>query len=306
MADDTGAAPRRCPLCGGVGAAALTTWDRNREVTATRFRYDRCRTCGTLYLVDVPVDLARYYAGDYYRFDSLGEPEWKRDPRLRQAASEQVTLLRRHVESGRLIEIGSGAGAFAAAAQATGFDVTAIEMDARCCDFLRAGIGIEAIQSDQPVEVLDTLPPAQAIVLWQVLEHLREPGALLDLAAAKLVPGGVLALGVPNLSSLQFRLLRARWAHVDAPRHLSLFPTDALVGRAHELGLERVELTTDDCFARICNEFGWVYALARRPGRRTPGLAPVLAARALTRAVAPLERSGARGTMLTLLLQRSA
>lgn len=278
--------------------------DRNRELAAETFAYDRCDVCDTLYMREVPANLARYYAGDYYGFDAQGEPPWRRIPLLERAETVRVEMLLRHVAPGRLIEIGAGPGGFAHAAREAGFDVTAIEMDARCCAYLAERVGVRAIESDRPTEALADLPPARVIALWHVLEHLPDPGELLARAAERLEPGGVLALGVPNPQSVQFRLLGRRWAHLDAPRHLCLMPAGALLARAGELGLRSVEKTTADPFGEHSNMFGWATALRMRPAAGpTPG--PVVAAaQALTAALAPLERRGLNGAALTLMLRK--
>jgi SAM-dependent methyltransferase len=300
------AAAAACPFCGGPGTRMLDAWDRNREITQERFAYDRCRTCGTVFIADPPADLARYYAEDYYRFGPDGEPAWKADEPRRQAASYRVDLLRSHTEPGRLIEIGSGTGAFAVAAQSAGFQVSAIEMSERCCRYLSEREGIEAICSDRPLEAIASLAPARVVALWHVLEHLSNPAEVLARVAEKVEPGGVLALAVPNPRSLQFRVLRTRWVHLDAPRHLCLMPPGALIGRGSDLGLTHVALSTNDPDGLECNFFGWVGALRRHPAvGPTPDLVSH-AARALERTLAPLERTGERGSAVTILMRREA
>jgi 2-polyprenyl-3-methyl-5-hydroxy-6-metoxy-1,4-benzoquinol methylase len=293
-----------CPLCAAGSRYALTAGDRNRETTAERFVYNRCSACGTLFMVDVPADLAPYYAGDYHLFDADGEPEWKRNPTLLDVETFRVRLLRGHVQTGPLIDVGAGAGAFAAAAKQAGFDVTAIEMDERCCRYMNEGLGVAAICSDQPISQLQSLASARVISLWHSLEHLREPAAMLAAAAARLLDGGILAIGVPNPNSLQFRLLRSRWPHLDAPRHLSLMPASALIAHARTLGLRCVQQTTSDPFALACNVHGWAYALRRRPAAGPASPAVGQAAGVIAKLASPVERSGNRGAALTVLLEK--
>jgi SAM-dependent methyltransferase len=111
------------------------------------------------------------------------------------------------------------------------------------------------------------LDEANAIALWHVLEHVDRPAELLAAAAAALVPGGVLVVATPNLGSLQFRLLGARWPHVDAPRHLALVPLATLEQRMTELGLEREAVTTADPAGEY-DAFGWQGLIARPVERR--------------------------------------
>lgn len=214
---------------------------------------------------------------------------------------EQLTRI---VGPGRLIDIGAGAGGFVAAALAGGFDVTAIEMDGACCSYIGERLGAEAICSDRPLEALRALPPARVISLWHVLEHLPAPGEMLALAAERLEPNGVLALGVPNPASIQSRLLRGRWAHLDAPRHLCLAPAAALLARARELGLRPVLQTTSDPSGLACNLHGWVYGLRRDPSQGPARGTALRLGSLLTAAVSPIERRGARGAALTLFLRK--
>ena len=138
-----------------------------------------------------------------------------------------------------------------------------------------------------------------AIVLWHVLEHLPRPWEVVERAAWCLKPGGVLALAMPNPDSMQFRLLGARWAHVDAPRHLFLIPLSTLEARANEVGLDLVRLTTSDPAGKHWNWFGWEYALRRHPARHPSTLMSRICARLLTLGLSPFERRGLNGAAYT-------
>lgn len=289
-----------CPVCGGATATAFAATDRNRRLSSERFTYHRCGACGTLALLPVPVDLGRYYPPEYYRLPS------SRAELMVGAAPERAKLeiVARLVPRGRLVEVGPAIGGFVAVAQAAGYETSAVEMDAACCRFLGNVLGIEVHESDDPATVLAAHGPYDVIAMWHVIEHLPAPREVLAAAARALAPGGVLALAAPNPDALQFRLLRSRWAHVDAPRHLVLAPIATLVGIGRELGLEPAVGTTDDPAARGWNLFGWRESLAgfaqgryAREGLRVLGSA-------LTRAAAPLERREGRGSTFTLVLRR--
>jgi SAM-dependent methyltransferase len=253
-----------------------------------------------VFLADVPADLARYYGGNYYGFDARGEPASRSNPFLREVEAYRVTLLRRYVEPGQLIEIGAGTGGFAAAAKDAGFDVTALEMDPRCCEYLAQRLEVNVEQTEQPAEALNTLPSARVVAMWHVLEHLRNPAEVLAAAADRLEPRGVLAIGAPNPRSLQFRLLGARWAHLDAPRHLCLIPAAALIEHMYSLGLRPLLLTTSDPFGRHCNLHGWTYGFRQRPAHGPkPTKSPLGAS--ITWLMGPIEHRGENGAALLLL-----
>ena len=299
----TRAAGVACPFCGGAGRYAFEATDRNREISAERFAYARCKACGTIFIDSAPSDLARYYAPEYYRIDPDGEPSWKHEQPLIDSASYRVALIERYATPGHLIEIGAGTGAFASAAQSAGFEVSAIEMDQRCCDYL-SGRGIRAICTDRPLDALELLPAARAVAMWHVLEHLANPSEILERVVERLEPGGVLAIGVPNASSLQFRIFEARFAHLDAPRHLSLIPPASLVRKGEQLGLRCVEITTNDPDGVACNEVGWIQAFQSRPAVGTARRGSYAAMQVTRRVLAPFERTRNRGSAVTLVMRK--
>ena len=288
-----------CRMCGAATTPCLTATDRNREVDDRTFSYHRCEACATIQLAGVPEDLGRYYDAAYHGVPTPGELRSHAD-----LEAHKIALLRAHVRPGRLVEIGPSFGAFSLAARETGFDVTAIERDVACCAYLEQTVGVRAIHSARPQDELAALPPSRVIALWQVFEHLEHPQRVLEAAAANLEPGGVLAIAVPNPQSLGFRLLRSRWVHLDAPRHLALVPHATLVRRAVALGLEPLATVTTDPFARHCNRFAWEYALRRRPARGPSPVPVVRMSQVLERVLAPVERRGLRSSTYTLLLRR--
>jgi 2-polyprenyl-3-methyl-5-hydroxy-6-metoxy-1,4-benzoquinol methylase len=285
-----------CRLCGAQTESGFTTTDRNRACSRERFEYRCCTACGSYLLANVPADLGRYYPADYYGFPEANELD---EAAMREAP--KLELIMRHATGGRFVEIGSGSGALSRAAHNAGFEVTAIEMDAACCEYLERVVGVQAIQSDAPDRVLSDLDPANAIAMWHVLEHVPCPCRLVDAAAARLAPGGVLAVATPNPQSLQFRLLRGRWAHVDAPRHLSLIPYAALRARCHDVGLTATWVTTNDPTGRSCNRLGWDYAMRRFPANRHTTMRVRLLRELFVRALGPAEHRGLNGAAYTAL-----
>lgn len=289
-----------CPFCGGPGEAALRTTDRNRRIGRDRFTYLRCRGCRTLFLADPPDDLGAHYDEEYFVLPPL---EALRAEAARE--SWRMDLLRPFASGGRLVEVGPGNGIFAVQARDAGFDTVTIERDPGACAYLRETVGVEAIESDAPEEVLPGLGPCRAIALWHVLEHLPRPAALLEAAAEALEPGGALLVAVPNPDSLGLRVLGRRWPHIDAPRHLALIPSDALVERAAALGLETALLTTDDPGARHWNRFGWEFALRSTRSRHPRVVAARAAAAVIAAALSPLERRPGRGSAYTVVLRKA-
>jgi SAM-dependent methyltransferase len=235
-----------------------------------------------------------YYPREYYSLCSEDALD---------AAAEferyKVNMLLENTQPGRLVEIGSGEGGFARAARHAGFDVTAIEMDSRACEYLREVVAVDAIQSDAPEQVLSSLPPSRAVVLWHVLEHLPQPWRVVEQVARNLAPNGVFAVATPNPASLQFKVSGRRWAHLDAPRHHFLIPSEALASRCASLGLRPASTTTADPGGRHWNAFGWEYLLRRAPRSNPGGRARRVLASLISRALVPIEARGGNGCAYT-------
>lgn len=139
-----------CPLCRAPSAAAFVTVDHNRHVSDREFRYRRCSGCGVVFLGEVPEDLGRYYDTGYHRAPAPSELDsWSAYERYK------LDLLRSLKPAGRVVDIGSSYGAFVYLASRAGYDASAVEIDEGACAFIREVIGVEAVQSAAPEEILD-------------------------------------------------------------------------------------------------------------------------------------------------------
>lgn len=259
--------------------------DLNQRRSDDYFRYARCTSCGLVFLLDVPSDLGHYYPAEYYELPSV-----ERLTKVARRTSYEIGFILRHVKSGRLVEVGPARGTFAWLAKSKGFSVTGIEMDARCCEHLRRVVGVDAVNSARPEDVLPTLPASDAVAMWHVLEHLPDPFETLAAAANNLRSGGALLVATPNPEALGFRWLGPYWPHLDAPRHLHLFPLNALVERCRSLGLGLAEASFDDPGARSWNRFSWQRLLLNRAGRRSSRAAGILLGSVLASATHRLDR----------------
>jgi 2-polyprenyl-3-methyl-5-hydroxy-6-metoxy-1,4-benzoquinol methylase len=289
-----------CPSCAAPSPLAFLTRDRNHRVDGKNFAYHHCPACGMVFINPLPDDLGRYYPTGYQQLPaSVAElAVWAESER------HKLEVLTAHAPPGRLCEIGPSNGAFAYLAQQAGYVVEAIEMDGACCAFLREALGIPVVHTADTVAALAALAPCDAIAMWHVIEHLSDPWRTLAVAAGRLRPGGVLILAAPNPAAFQFAVLGGRWAHVDAPRHVRLFPMSLLRERLAASGLSQVHATTSDAAARGWDRFGWEHSLmayARRPpARRLLGIA----GRCLAWLAAPLDRRPGRGSAYTMVFRK--
>ena len=291
-----------CPQCGAQASLGFETKDYNRRMTDASFSYYRCRACGLIFLAPLPEDLGRYYPAEYYELPTSTEALAARAEPLRKS---KLDVVLRFADKGRLLEIGPAYGLFAHLAKEAGFDVTGIEMDSRCCRFLRDTVGITVAEGADTQALLKALPPFDVIVLWQVIEHLPDPWAVLRLAAEKLTPKGVLIVDTPNPDAFQFKVLGSRWTHVDAPRHVTLIPARLLVQNAEQHGLQPLWMSANDEVAKGYNSFGWAFSLKSFFAGEAAGKAAHLLGRVISKLLIPIERSGWRGSTYTAVFGKA-
>ena len=297
----TDAVSERCPLCGGHAPLAYRARDFNCGISDETFEYASCSACGLVFMGNPPADLGRYYRRDYYPIPA-GLEDAQRAAALER---HKIELVQQFARGGRLVEIGPGWGGFSYLAKAAGFEVTAIERSAACCEFMRNTLGIDAVHTADESAALGGLARVDVVALWQVVEHLLDPWRLLDLAASKLNPGGLLVIATPNPGSLQFRIFRERWAHLDAPRHVWLIPPRSLAGRVAAAGLQPVLVSTRAPGGIGLNRFGWVFSIANLLPRGLLRHSAQLIGRAAALAGAPFEAGEGKGSCYTAVFRKS-
>jgi SAM-dependent methyltransferase len=102
-----------------------------------------------------------------------------------------------------------------------------VELVEPAAAYCRDSLGLPVVTGD----LLEAGYPADhfdAITLWNVFEHLYDPAATLRELSRILKPGGLLAMAVPDVGSLDARLFGPAWAGYDVPRHLYTFSRETL------------------------------------------------------------------------------
>lgn len=290
-----------CPACKGSCIPFVSARDYNRRVSDQVFTYFTCTSCGLIFCDPVPADLGAYYQEDYY---DLPADLAAHDARARALQQWKIDEVVAFAKGGRLAEIGPAYGLFAHLAKAAGFDVTGIEMDARCCAYLRNVVGVTAVNSDNAALALPMLEPFDVIVLWQAIEHLPNYHDVLRAAAAQLKPGGILVIDTPNPAAFQFKVLGRRWAHLDAPRHVVLIPVETLKAQADAVGLDPIRLTASNVSANGFNGWGWAFTFKNFFGDNKVGSVVHFAGRVLGKLLIPIERTGWRGSTYTAVFRK--
>lgn len=246
-AGSTSTAARPCPACGARGPVSSASGGPPADPS----RAVRCPACRLVYIDPVPTEATAHesYGPGYY------EPWQGREERSRRRLwARRLRLIEARSRRGTLLDVGCGDGLFLSVARDAGWRVEGIE-------FSPEGARRSSARLGRPVAVGDLARerglkgPFDVITLWHVLEHLVDPGSMLDAARARLRPGGLLVVAVPNLDNLPmrvaYRLARGRplplyEAGAREP-HISHFDPRTLSAFLARRGFPSVEMRPDRC-----------------------------------------------------------
>lgn len=167
----------------------------------------------------------------FYKDWSYGK--WKRENRHRSYMTQvmKLDLMERFLApKDPVLDVGCGTGLLLVEAQKRGFQVEGIEPSARLVE-----IGNRVLKVPVQEGLLETFEPGykyQGMVVWDVLEHVPDPLALLQRCGSLLDAGGYLFVQVPNYGGLsnrmktfmcKTRLRKTGFKHFGFPGHLYSF-----------------------------------------------------------------------------------
>ena len=278
----TGLSQRACPACdSNISHTVFQSYDG--------YHFNECAQCGTWY-VPLNVDWAlfeRFFDGcpsaravakkaTTGRMEQIENPDFSRFDKYFQSAIELLSTTKSKI---RYLDIGCGVGHSLTAAKTAGMLPHGVEADPDAVALAKKSHEVVVGQiGDLPDGTYDV------VSMWETLEHLADPLSMLNKAVARLSPGGLVAVTVPNLDATGLRVSREKCSYVyggfNSPGHINLFNHRTIEKILKRAGLALIEVTYE--FSTNSQElFGYLggVAAADRPfGMATP---PQLVADAL-------------------------
>jgi 2-polyprenyl-3-methyl-5-hydroxy-6-metoxy-1,4-benzoquinol methylase len=164
-------------------------------------------------------ELRAYYAWAYR--EGIYAPYARADEIRRLIAEHRLDVLRPLVRPGRWLDVGCATGHFVEGAARAGMVAEGLDVSPGAVEQTRAR-GLTAHLAR--VEEFEPSVPFDTITAFDVIEHLLDPRAFLDRLRRWLVPGGTLALTLPDVGSVYPRLLmRRHWFYYLPSDHLYYF-----------------------------------------------------------------------------------
>jgi 2-polyprenyl-3-methyl-5-hydroxy-6-metoxy-1,4-benzoquinol methylase len=231
-----------CPVC---GHNTLFTHLQVPDfcVTQQPFEIITCNECTAGITQQVPdmKHIAPYYHFDNYishtdTKDSLFHKIYHKVRNFTLWQKLQWVKKYTYLQQGKILDIGSGTGAFLKKMQQHNWQIEGIEADDVSRENAKKINGIEALTHD----AINNLPAStyDAITMWHVLEHVHDMQLYMQQICKALQPNGVLIIAVPNYKSYDAQYYKQAWAAYDVPRHLYHFSAQAMQALALKNGFE--------------------------------------------------------------------
>ncbi|MFA6216184.1 MAG: glycosyltransferase [Candidatus Omnitrophota bacterium] len=238
-----------CQICGGYAFKV-------KEDSGGGYKVLQCLGCQFACVRPLPPDelLQVNYAQDYYK------------PWITQQRQSRITMWQNRLKQlnsvvskkGKLLDVGCGDGLFLETARNAGWRVFGTEFSSYAVSYIKEKYGIKVFQGD--ITAYESSGNEfDAVTLWHVLEHTKDPAAVMKKIHSLLKDTGVLILAVPNLdnwfSQGVYRLVKGKNQHLFSPLdrelHLNFFKKETLVALLETSGFEVIAVSGD------CNGARW-------------------------------------------------
>ena len=202
-----------CPVCGSKRHRALYPATLGVIARPESLYFEtghgpivQCQSCDMIYAHPQPneADLETEY-GEIEVREYMSEL-----PGRERQFADNFQLVERFALRGRLLDVGCFTGVSLAVAQRRGWQAAGLEPSQLGRKMAFEHFGLEVWSGILPSP---DLPPESfdVVTLWDVIEHVPDPGAVVRECWRLLRPGGVLGLGTPDIGSPLAQMMGGRW-----------------------------------------------------------------------------------------------
>ena len=207
-----------CDLCGAENPRFLLKSDRLDgplvECRDCGFRYVGSRTLSLAFGKESPEVTTAKVSEANTVFRHLPLEEEHRLAVLN--ARWRLELIRSMKPSGKFLEVGCARGDFMKVARED-FEISGVEPNREL-----AAISSKIAPVHQDIIERTPWSGFDVIASFHVIEHVDSPRSFIRAASERLKPGGLMVIETPNIDSLPYRILKARWRQF-IPEHYFFF-----------------------------------------------------------------------------------
>lgn len=201
-------------------------------------RVVQCLQCGLIHIPgqEVPVDIEAQY-GD------VEDTNYLADLAARRAGfRETFRRIHQHLGArGRLLEIGAYCGLFMAEAEAGGWQCEGIEPSRWAANMAKENAAGTVYPGTLAANYKKLESGFDAVVAWDVLEHVKNPYEMLEKSKELLRPGGVFCFSTLDIENWFPRLLGKRWPWI-MDMHLHYFGLPLLRRWLDQAGFDLIDV----------------------------------------------------------------
>ena len=148
------------------------------------------------------------------------------------------------LNSGKILDLGSGTGLFSLAAKEEGFEVFSIEQSQAAVEISKK-IGTNVILSDLNSELsMKYASKVENITLNHVFEHIKDPAEFLLRLKNNIEKSTKVVIVVPNSSSIFRFIFKNKWYGWDPPVHVHLYNIKSLKILMNKIGFKIKYIST--------------------------------------------------------------
>jgi predicted TPR repeat methyltransferase len=194
--------------------------------TKKTFQIVRCLSCKLMAVENVPADLSPYYSEGYFTGDVTldGYIDYDLDKEVtKKTYLNYLHLMEKYSKKQldrNLLEIGCATGFFMNLAEKKGWSTEGIDISYYAIKKAKEK-GLKA--EEGTLESYHTQKKFDAIVMEDVIEHVKDPVGSIKRSAELLAAEGLLVLTTPDAGSLWARTLGKYWHAFVPPQHLFYF-----------------------------------------------------------------------------------
>lgn len=230
------------------------------ERVGSQFTLVRCKQCGLVYQNPRPLidEMEEHYPPEYESYQAMpggGKTSWIARLAVNYGLNKRIRAITRYKRQGSLLDVGCASGRFIGSLNGKpDWNVAGVEISPYASQLARdQGLNVFTGTLEQA-----TFPDNSfdVVTMWDVLEHLHDPGATLREVYRILKADGILVLRLPNADSRDAKLFGPYWSGLDAPRHLYVFGITTLSNLLAKTGFQVQRIRCD-----FGEYFGFVLSL---------------------------------------------